>query len=101
MLEQKRLLSKVQVLGQENLGSPGVVWVSWAEVKAILSAVLVRSLRLLRCPKRSQTLEVPQLLPRGFTGCQPHSRQGSAGITNCSQGEFTRLLKHTWLMLGW
>lgn len=64
MLEQKRLLSKVQVLGQENLGSPGVVWVSWAEVKAILSAVLVRSLRLLRCPKRSQTLEVPQAPPQ-------------------------------------
>lgn len=44
------------MLGQENLGSPGVSWASWAEVEAILRAVLARSLRLLGCLKRSQTL---------------------------------------------
>lgn len=56
MLEHKRLLNKAQMLGQENLGAPGVSWASWAEVEAILRAVLARALSLLGCPKRSQTL---------------------------------------------
>ena len=46
------------------------------------------------------TQKVPQLIPKSSVGCQPHSRQGSAGITHCSQGELTRLRGRARLMLG-